>query len=222
MKKHRQRRLDFERRKEAEMFARAKRFCSLMQRRRSVRHFSADPVPRALIEYAIQTAGSAPSGANRQPWRFVAIADTGIKKKIRLAAEKEEQLSYQSRMPQEWLKALEPLGTDWQKGFLETAPWIVVLFAVSHELSQDGQKRKNYYVQESVGIACGIFVAAIHNLGLATLTHTPSPMGFLSEILDRPKNERPFLLFPVGYPAEDALVPELKRKNLGEISVWHE
>jgi len=203
------------------MSERARDFYSLMKRRRSIRQFSPEPVPRELIETAIQTAGTAPSGANRQPWRFVVVGDSETKKQIRIAAEKEEKLSYTSRMPREWLEALEPIGTDWRKGFLETVPWIVVVFALSYDLVSENAKRKNYYVQESVGIACGLFIAAIHNMGLATLTHTPSPMNFLTRILERPVNERPFLLFPVGYPAKEAEVPDLGRKRLEEILVWH-
>jgi nitroreductase len=150
------------------------------------------------------------------------VGEQEKKKRIRTAAENEEKLNYTSRMSKEWLAALKPIGTDWRKEFLETAPWIVVVFAVSYDFSDNGIKRKNYYVQESVGIACGLFIAAIHNMGLATLSHTPSPMGFLSEILGRPANERPFLVFPVGYPAAEARVPNLQRKKLQEISVWHE
>lgn len=214
-------RLDFKRRSEPEMFERGRRFLALMEGRRSVRLFSPDPVPRDLIEIAIKTASTAPSGANRQPWRFVVAGESETKKRIRMAAEKEEKLNYRQRMPREWREALEPLGTDWRKEFLETVPWLVVLFAVSFDLTREGEKRKNYYVQESVGIASGLFISAIHNMGLATLTHTPSPMGFLSEILGRPENERPFLLFPVGYPAREAEVPELTRKSLEETLVWY-
>jgi len=221
MRKVRQLPFEFHRREELEMSERARDFYSLMKRRRSIRQFSPEPVPRELIETAIQTAGTAPSGANRQPWRFVVVGDSETKKQIRIAAEKEEKLSYTSRMPREWLEALEPIGTDWRKGFLETVPWIVVVFALSYDLVSENAKRKNYYVQESVGIACGLFIAAIHNMGLATLTHTPSPMNFLTRILERPVNERPFLLFPVGYPAKDAEVPDLGRKRLEEILVWH-
>ncbi len=204
------------------MTERARQFYELMKVRRSIRDFSSEPVPRGLVETAVRTAATAPSGANRQPWRFVVVGDDETKKRIRIAAEREERLNYRSRMPKEWREALKPIGTSWEKEFLETVPWIVVVFAVSYELSGDGEKRKNYYVQESVGIACGLFIAALHNMGLVTLTHTPSPMGFLSEILRRPKNERPFLLFPVGYPAENVRVPCLDRKELADILVWHE
>lgn len=207
---------------EDEMLARGKELLSLMGSRRSVREFSPDPVPRPLIELAIRTASTAPSGAHRQPWKFVAVSNQKIRRRIREAAEREEKRSYRERMPEDWLRALEPLGTDWRKPFLETAPWLVVVFAESYGLDPDGSKVKNYYVQESVGIACGFFISAVHRMGLATLSHTPSPMGFLCEILERPANERPFILFPVGYPAQDAAVPDLERKALEEISVWKE
>lgn len=204
-----------------EMHRRAAAFYALMQRRRSVRFFSDRPVPRALIEHAVRTAGTAPSGAHRQPWRFVAVDDPEIKRQIREAAEEEEHKSYTERMSDEWLEALAPLGTDWRKPFLETAPWIVVCFAERYGVDAEGRKRKNYYVQESCGIACGFFIAALHQMGLATLTHTPSPMRFLNEILQRPENEQPYILFPVGYPAPDATVPELARKPLEEILQWN-
>lgn len=205
----------------AESQTRACQFLELMSLRRSVRDFSPEPVPRVLIEKAIQTASTAPSGANRQPWKFVAVQDPAIKHEIRLAAENEEKRSYQERMPEEWLDAIRPLGTDWRKPFLEIAPWLVVVFAESY--GQNGsKKKKNYYVQESVGIACGLFIAAIQNMGLVTLTHTPSPMNFLSRILKRPKNERPFILFPVGHPADSAEVPIIEKKSLDEVSCWFE
>ncbi len=203
------------------MSARAREFYSLMNARRSVRHFSPDPVPRELIELAILTASSAPSGAHRQPWKFVAISEPEIKREIRIATESEERISYEGgRMPPEWLEALAPLGTDWHKPFLETVPWIVVVFEETHGISEEGRSIKNYYVKESVGIACGLFVAALHNMGLATLTHTPSPMAFLSRILGRPDNEKPYVLFPIGYPAADAQVPDLRRKSPEEVAVW--
>lgn len=202
------------------MIARAEEFRAEMDRRRSVRQLSSDPVPRRLVELAIQTASTAPSGAHQQPWKFVAVSDPEIKRQIRIAAEKEEKLSYESRMPDEWLEALRPLGTDWRKPFLETSPWLVVVFAESYGVRPDGSKKKHYYVQESVGIACGFFIAALHRMGLATLTHTPSPMGFLSEILERPANERPYILFPIGYPSPDATVPDLRRKSLEEVAIW--
>ena len=205
---------------EAESLERADAFFDAMDARRSVREFSDRPVPRALIEHAIATAGTAPSGAHMQPWTFVAVSDADLKRRIREAAEEEERTSYGGRMSDEWLEALAPLGTDWQKPFLETAPWLVVLFAQRTGVTADGTKRKHYYVQESCGIAAGLFIAALHRAGLATLTHTPSPMRFLSEVLERPANEAPFILFPVGYPAEGARVPDLRRKPLAEVAVW--
>jgi iodotyrosine deiodinase len=212
-----------ERLPEAEMRRRARDFHAAMDRRRSVRAFSPDPVPRELIEIAIRTASTAPSGAHRQPWKFVVVGDPGLKREIRAAAEAEEYQSYVGgRMPEEWLQALAPLGTGWEKPFLETAPWIVVVFEELYGLRPDGGKRKNYYPKESVGIACGLFIAALHQMGLATLTHTPSPMAFLSRLLDRPANEKPFILFPIGYPAPDAEVPGIKRKRLEEVAVWYE
>lgn len=213
--------LDWRERSEDEMHARASDFYAEMDRRRSIRDFSDRPVPRALIEFAIKTASTAPSGAHRQPWRFVAVSDADIKRAIRIAAEDEERESYSGRMPPEWLSALAPIGTDWQKPFLETVPWLVVLFECSQEVAQDGTTSKNYYVRESVGIAAGMFIAALHHMGLATLTHTPSPMKFLSQILGRPRTERPFVLFPIGYPAEGAMVPDLQRKPLEQISLWN-
>jgi iodotyrosine deiodinase len=203
-----------------EMLQRAREFFALVNRRRSVRHFTPDPVPRELIELAIATASTAPSGAHRQPWRFVAVSDPAIKRRIRIEAEAEEYASYEGRMSTEWLEALAPLGTDWHKPYLETVPWIVVAFEEVYGLSVEGHVRKNYYVKESVGIACGLFVTALHVMGLATLTHTPSPMAFLSRILERPENERPYILFPIGYPASDAEVPSLRRKALDEVAVW--
>jgi nitroreductase len=209
-----------ERLPEPDMIRRAEAFHAEMGARRSVRHFAPDPVPRRLIETAIRTASTAPSGANRQPWRFVAVSRPDLKRRIRIAAEEEERRSYEERMPPEWLEALEPLGTDWRKPYLETVPWIVVVFEEVHGFRPDGTPRKNYYVKESVGIACGVFIAAIHHMGLATLTHTPSPMGFLRDILGRPRNERPFILFPVGYPSPEATVPDIARKPLEEVAVW--
>lgn len=205
-----------------EMLERARAFFREMDRRRSVRDFSDRPVPRELVEMAIRTASTAPSGAHRQPWRFVAISEPDIKHRIRVAAEEEERESYEGgRMPPEWLEALAPIGTDWHKPFLEVVPWIVVLFEEVHGVDADGSTRKNYYVRESVGIAAGMFIAALHHMGLVTLTHTPSPMKFLADILERPKNERPYILFPVGYPAEGAMVPDLRRKSLEEVAVWN-
>ena len=199
------------------MKTRAEGFFESMERRRSVRDFSPDPVPRECIEAAIRTANTAPSGAHRQPWRFVVIDDPALKREIRIAAETEERENYDSRFPPEWLEALAPLGTGWEKPFLEIAPYLVVVFKESFGLTPEGEKITNYYVNESVGIACGMFIAAIHTMGLATLTHTPSPMGFLSDLLKRPPNEKPYILFPVGFPAEGATVPNLTRKGLEEI-----
>lgn len=206
----------------AEMDRRGRDFHRLMDSRRSVRDFASDPVPRELIEHAIRTASSAPSGAHRQPWVFVAIDDPGIKRTIRRAAEAEERENYEGgRFPEEWLEALAPLGTTWEKPHLEDAPWLVVVFAELFGYDEAGEQRKNYYVKESVGIACGLFIAALHTMGLATLTHTPSPMRFLNRILGRPKNEKPFIVFPVGHPAADAEVPDLERKPLDRVAVWN-
>src|SRR3989344_3817903 len=189
------------------------------QRRRTVRDFSNKPVSRKLIETLIMTAGTAPSGANRQPWKFVVVTDAALKKKIREAAEKEEKESYEQRMTDQWLQDLKILGTDWHKEFLEVAPALIVIFSVNYEHENEGI-HKNYYVKESVGIAVGFLLAAIHNAGLAALTHTPSPMNFLQEILERPENEKPFLLVPIGYPMKGALVPDIGRKKLNEIALW--
>jgi len=201
---------------------RAKALFEEFRRRRSVRDFSPRPVPRELVETAIRIAATAPSGANRQPWHFVAVSDPDVKRRIREAAEAEEKLSYEGRMSSEWLAALEPLGTDWHKPFLEIVPWIIVVFAEIWEERPDGTRGKNYYVRESVGIACGFLVAALHAAGLATLTHTPSPMGFLNRILGRPANEKPYILLPVGYPAEGCTVPDLERKPFRSIVTWSE
>ncbi|MBT8202790.1 MAG: nitroreductase family protein [Acidimicrobiia bacterium] len=204
----------------AEVEERADRFFELMDGRRSVRMFGDQPVPRAAIERAIATASTAPSGAHRQPWTFVLIGDPAIKRQIRIAAEEEERTNYEGgRLPDDWLEALAPLGTDWHKGFLETVPWIVVLFEQRYGFNPDGSRRKNFYVKESVGIACGLFIAAIHQMGLATLTHTPSPMAFLTRLLERPENERPFAMLPIGYPAPDCVVPDLTRKPLDDVVV---
>ncbi len=211
---------EFESVAEDEMLARAEAFYKKMEQRRSVRDFSDRPVPRELIERAIQTASTAPSGAHMQPWTFVAVSDPPLKRQIRTAAEKEERESYDGRMSEEWLEALEPIGTDANKPFLEIVPWIVVLFAQRSGLREDGTKRKHYYVQESCGIAAGLFIAALHEMGLVTLTHTPSPMRFLSELLERPSNEAPYILFPVGFPATNATVPDLHRKPLKEVAIW--
>jgi nitroreductase len=202
------------------METRAAAFYEEMDQRRSVRFFSTDPVPRRLIELAIRTASTAPSGAHQQPWTFVAVRDAEVKRRVRAAAEIEERRSYEGRMSQEWLDALAPIGTDAEKPFLEEAPWLVVLFEQVRGTFPDGRPRKHYYARESVGIAAGLFVAAIQHMGLVTLTHTPSPMGFLREILGRPMLERPFVLFPVGYPAADATVPDLRRKDLDEVAIF--
>ncbi len=193
---------------------------STMDARRSVRMFCDAPVPREMIELAVATANTAPSGAHQQPWTFVALSDPVIKGRIRIAAEEEERENYEGgRLPPAWREAIAPLGTDADKGFLETVPWIVVAFAQKSTPMPDGSLRKNYYVNESVGIACGLFIASLHQMGLATLTHTPNPMAFLTEILGRPATERPYILFPVGYPAESCTVPDLERKPLDQALV---
>lgn len=208
----------YRRRPEAQMLERARAFHAQMDQRRTTRHFATDPVPRELIELAIRTAGTAPSGAHRQPWRFVAVADAGIKQRIRAATEEEEYKTYSARMPDEWREALHPLGTDHVKEHLTDAPWVVVLFAEKYGLREDGSQRKNYYVDESVGIAAGLFIAAIHHMGLVTLTHTPNPMGFLRDLLGRGSNEKAVLVLPVGYPRPDAQVPDLQRLPLAAIA----
>lgn len=200
-----------------EMKERARSFYEEMKRRRTVRDFSDRPVPRQIIEDCIKAAGMAPNGANKQPWHFVAVSDPDVKKEIREAAEKEEREFYERRATEEWLQALEPLGTGAEKPFLEEAPWLIAIFAERFGLKK-GEKEKHYYVKESVGIATGMLITAIHKSGLASLTHTPSPMGFLNEILDRPDNERPFLLLVVGYPLEDVKVPDITKKSLNEIA----
>ena len=204
----------------AEMQARASTFYDEMRRRRTVREFSDRPVPRSVIEACLRTAGTAPSGANQQPWHFVAVSDPAVKSHIRQAAEAEEREFYERRASQEWLDALAPLGTDAHKPFLEIAPYLIAIFAQTYGMGADGGKIKHYYVTESVGIATGLLIAALHHAGLATLTHTPSPMGFLNEILGRPANERPFLLLVVGYPAENAQVPAITKKALEEIATF--
>jgi nitroreductase len=211
--------LRFERYPEPEMRERAAAYYELMDRRRSVRHFSDEPIPLEVVRRAIHTAGTAPSGAHKQPWRFVLVTGAEVKRKIREAAEAEERETYEHRMSDEWREALAPLGTDANKPYLEHVPAIVVMFRVDYDLDAEGERSKNYYVQESCGIALGMLIAALHNAGLATLTHTPSPMNFLARILERPKNERAFMLLPVGYPTADCEVPELARKPLAEILV---
>ncbi len=211
--------LDFEKiESENEQIKRAEEFFKNLNRRRTVREFSARAVPFEIIEKAILTAGTAPSGANMQPWRFVVVTDAETKRKIREAAEKEEFESYHKRMSDKWLKRLAPLGTDEHKPFIEIAPFLIVVFRIT-SVTENGETEPTYYSQESVGIAVGMLLAALHNAGLATLTHTPSPMKFLQEILGRPKSEVPFVLIPVGYPAENAKVPDIKRKSLEEIMI---
>lgn len=208
--------LDFQQRPSDESLRRAEEFLELMKRRRTVRDYSSRDVPLVLIEKAIATAGTAPSGANMQPWRFVVVRDPEVKRKIRVAAEKEEYESYHGRMSEKWLRRLAVLGTDENKPFLEIAPYLIIVFRIN-SIEENGETEPTYYSQESVGIAVGMLLAALHNMGLATLTHTPSPMRFLQEILGRPKNEVPFVLIPVGYPADDANVPDIQRKPLDEI-----
>jgi nitroreductase len=203
-----------------EMQSRAKEFGAELRRRRTVREFSDRPVPGTIIEECIRAAASAPSGANRQPWHFVVVGDPQVKRRIREAAEEEEEAFYSGRAPDDWLEALAPLGTHASKPFLERAPCLIVIFAESFGYEADGSKRKNYYVTESVGIATGVLITAIHHAGLACLTHTPSPMGFLNEILARPANERPFLILVVGFPEPGARVPRLEKKSLGELATF--
>ncbi len=214
--------LDFVRRDELEMVTRAQEFYDLIRQRRSVQSISSEPVPRQCVEYAVRTAVSAPSGANRQPWRFVIVDDPHLKREIRAAAEVEERENYEQRFPPEWLDALSVIGTGWHKPFLEDAPYLVVVFKQSYGVADSGRKVTNYYVNESVGIACGLFIAALHHMGLVTLTHTPSPMGFLSRLLRRPANEKPYIVFPVGYPAAEATVPLLARKNIEDVVQWND
>ena len=204
----------------SEMERRAAEFRRDVSRRRTVRHFSSRPVPRGVIEECLRAAGTAPNGANHQPWHFVVVSDPDVKARIRAAAEKEERAFYGGGAPREWLDALASLGTDEHKPFLETAPYLIAIFAERYQLAADGRKVRNYYVQESVGIATGILITGLHRAGLATLTHTPSPMGFLNEILGRPDNERPFLLLVAGHPAADARVPDITKKPLREIATF--
>jgi iodotyrosine deiodinase len=210
--------LEFERLPPGVQLARSRDFLARMRTRRSVRQFSREPVEFELIENAVAAAGTAPSGANQQPWTFVVVSDPGVKREIRLAAEAEEREAYEHRMTEEWLRALEALGTDWRKPHIEDAPYVIVVFEEAYGL--EGERRwKHYYAKESVGIAVGLLLASLHLAGLATLTHTPSPMGFLGRILSRPPNERAFCLIPVGYPADGSTVPKLERKPLGEFLV---
>ncbi len=219
--------LTFERLAEAEQLTRSRQFLETMRLRRTVREYSTEPVPFELVANAIATAGTAPSGANQQPWTFVVVSNPDIKRQIRLAAEEEEKISYESRMSAEWLSALAPLGTDWHKPHLEDAPYLIVVFRQAYGIGLDPKtgeeiKIKHYYTEESVGIAVGLLLASLHQSGLATLTHTPNPMGFLSDILQRPANERAYVVIPVGYPAADAQVPAITKKTLDEIMVLFE
>lgn len=197
-------------------------FFEWLDMRRSVREFSSESVSKEVIKNLIKSASTAPSGAHKQPWTFCAISNPALKTKIREAAEIEEKENYENRMSERWKRDLAPLATDMHKPFLETAPWLIVAFKKVYEFDNDGHKHNNYYVNESIGIACGMLISAIHDAGLVTLTHTPSPMNFLSKILQRPQNERAFLLLPIGYPKDPAYVPSLKRKELEEVSVFYE
>jgi iodotyrosine deiodinase len=208
--------LDFERLTPGEQLARSQAFVERMRTRRSVRQLSREPVPFELVENAVAAAGTAPSGANQQPWTFVVVSNAQVKREIRLAAEAEEREAYEHRMTEEWLRALEPLGTDWRKPHIEDAPYVIVVFEQAYGL-EGGRRWKHYYAKESVGIAVGLLLASLHLAGLATLIHTPSPMRFLAKILGRPRNERAFCLIPVGYPADGATVPKLEKKRLDEI-----
>ncbi len=205
-----------------EMQKRSQAFYQWLDTRRSVRTFSDKAVPKAVIEHIIMAASTAPSGAHKQPWTFCAISNPILKTKIRTAAEIEEKENYESRMSERWKADLAPMATDMHKPFLEIAPWLIVAFKRVYEFDEQGGKNNNYYVNESIGIACGMLISAIHHAGLVTLTHTPSPMNFLAKLLERPANERAFLLLPVGYPSEPAFVPKLRRKALAEVSIFHE
>ena len=204
-----------------EMTKRSNDFYKWMDKRRTTRDFSDKPVPKEVIEKIVLAASTAPSGAHKQPWTFCIISDPEIKKQIRVEAEKEEFESYNGRMPEEWKADLLPLQTDWKKEFLETAPYLIIVFKRSYELEENGHKHQNYYVTESCGIACGFLLTAIHHAGLAALTHTPSPMNFLGKVLNRPENEKPYLLVPVGYPATECWVPDLKRKPIELVTKWY-
>lgn len=205
-----------------ESLAQSRQYYQQLDERRSVRSIADTPVQREVIENCLKAASTAPSGAHKQPWTFCVVSKPELKRKIRAAAEQEEYNSYHGRMSDSWLADLAPLGTDWHKPFLETAPYLIIVFKRAYEFDKSGQKRNNYYVNESVGIACGFLISAIHQAGLVTLTHTPSPMNFLSGILERPENERPYLLLPVGYPAENAYIPDIHRKSLQEVSAFYE
>ncbi|MHA7131926.1 nitroreductase family protein [Algoriphagus namhaensis] len=211
-------RYEAEKRTASELLQRSQDFYTMMDRRRTIREFEKTPIDRSVLEQIIRTAGTAPSGAHKQPWTFCLISDPEIKKKIREAAEEEEKISYTSRMTDTWKNDLKPLGTDWEKPFLEEAPYLIVVFKQSYGM-ENGEKVQHYYVNESVGIACGFLIAAIHQAGLATVTHTPSPMNFLSQILNRPSHEKPFLLLPVGYPKENTYVPDIERKKLEDFMI---
>jgi nitroreductase len=215
-------RLEHESYSEEEMLSRSSSYYNWLDKRRSVREFSDQPVPKSVIENIIKAASTAPSGAHKQPWTFCAVSDPKMKQKIRQAAEKEEKETYEHRMGERWKNDLAPMATDMHKPFLEIAPWLIIVCKRAFEYDKDGVKQNNYYVNESVGIACGMLISAIHDAGLVTLTHTPSPMRFLTQLLGRPENERAFLLLPVGYPKEPVYVPDLKRKSLEEISVFYE
>jgi len=207
---------------EDEMIERASSFYKFMNKRRSVRQFSDKDIPKEVIDNIIKTAGTAPSGAHKEPWTFCVIRNSDLKKQVRELAEEEERKNYESRMSERWLKDLEPFGTDAVKEFIEDAPWIIIVLKQSYGYDEDGSKTQNYYVNESVGIAAGMLIAAIHNAGLVTLTHTPSPMNFIAKALGRPENEKPFLLIPVGHPAEDCTVPNLQRKDIKDIAIYYE
>lgn len=205
-----------------DMLAKSRDFHQWMDDRRTVRDFSDKPVPKEVIDNILLAASTAPSGAHKQPWTFCVISNPEIKSKIREAAEQEEYESYHKRMNEEWLEALKPIGTDWHKPFLEIAPYLIIVIKKPYDIDEQGNKKNNYYVNESVGLASGFLLSAIHNAGLVALTHTPSPMNFLTKILNRPENERPFLLIPVGYPADEVYVPKLKRKELEEVAQYYE
>lgn len=207
---------------EAEMITAAESFYQWSNKRRSIRDFSDKPVPKEVMENLIMTASTAPSGANKQPWTFCLISNASLKSKLRSLAEEEEKKSYDGRMSEQWLKDLEPIGTDWVKEFIDVAPWIVVIMKRAYEINADGEKINNYYVSESVGLAAGFFLMAVHNAGLVALTHTPSPMNFISKALGRPENERPFLLLPVGYPSENGMIPDIQRKSKEDIIHYYE
>jgi iodotyrosine deiodinase len=207
---------------ENEMKKKASAFYNWMNERRSCRNFSSKPIPKEVIENIILTASTAPSGAHKQPWTFCVVSNAEIKRQIRMEAEKEEYESYNNRMPEEWKKDLLPLQTDWNKSFLEVAPYLIIIFKKSYDINVQGNKTNVYYANESCGLACGLLLAAIHNAGLVALTHTPSPMNFLSKVLNRPQNEKPFLLIPIGYAADDCWVPDIKRARLGDVAKFYE